>query len=326
MKRLLIFIITILSLSPTVAQVSVGTDAVFFVGSGTTVSFDGLVMQPAVDLALSGLTITTSTAPLTMPMSIARVYTFSSPVGFTGTLGIRYNSSELNGLPAEELQIATQAAVNGAFAPAANSVADVRYVSAVYGTEATIRQVIAMKEGGALPVSLVDFSVRKEEQHALLTWHTTMEVNVSHFDIERSADSRSWQKIGQVAAKGAGGKADGYTFRDQSPLSPQENGSALRYYRMKMTDLDGTFSYSGIRSLQWDGAALPVIRTYPNPAVDYLKVESATGGRLTVTDISGRKLRESIVPAGTNMIDIRNLPSGIYFVLTNGASVRWVKQ
>ncbi len=325
MERLLIFISTVLPLSPVTAQVSVGTDAVLFVGSGATVSFDGLVMQPSVDLALSELIITATTTPLTAPVSIARVYTLSTPVGFTGTLGIRYDSGELNGLPAEELQIATQAATNGTFTPATNSVADVGYVSAVYNDEVNIRRVISMKSGGAMPVSLVDFSVRKEEQHVLLSWYTTAEINASHFDIERSADSRAWQKIGQVAARGTETRTAGYNFRDRFPLSPQESSAALRYYRLKMMDLDGTFSYSEIRSLRLDGSASAMARIYPNPASDYIKVKTATGGLLSVSDVTGRRLREINAQVGINEIDVRNLPAGVYLVSVNGISVRWLK-
>ena len=309
---------------PATAQVSVGTATEFFVESGATVSFDGLVMQPSANLSLNDLTIVTSTTPLSLPVSIARVYTLSSPVGFKGILGIRYDSGELNGLPADKLEIATQAVASGIFTPAV-SVAGERYVSAVYGSEITIRQVTAMREGGALPVSLVDFSVREAEQYALLSWQTTAEVNVSHFDVERSVDSRTWQKIGQVAPKGVGvGTAD-YDFRDQLWLLPQAGRTAIAYYRLKMTDLDGTFSYSGIRSLQWEGST-SVAGVYPNPASDYIRMETATGGLLSVSDMTGRRLVEINAQAGTNDIDVRSLPAGVYFVRINGTTLRWVKQ
>ncbi|GBL35456.1 hypothetical protein EMGBS15_10510, partial [Filimonas sp.] len=62
--------------------------------------------------------------------------------------------------------------------------------------------------------------------------------NVSHFEIEKSADKTAFAKIGEIKAIGNTSDISDYTFNDASPY----NGS--NYYRLKITDIDGQFAYS----------------------------------------------------------------------------------
>lgn len=324
MKRIsLIITFAIAGSLPAAAQFTAQTGATFFIGSGATVAFDGLIVQPSSDLTIGGLTITKSATPLTEPTSIARVYNFSEAINFSGTLGIRYAVSELNGLNEDELLIATR--TDGTFAWATGSITDTdeHYVSAAFASPLTFKQVTALSSKDPLPVTLVNFSLHKEEQQASLTWETTLEINASHFDVERSADGRLWQNIGRVAAKGNSNSPATYAFRDPAPLSDR-NGGSLRYYRLKMSDLDDTFTYSNILSASWE-IPLPVLSAYPNPATTRLKIETSVPGRLLLYDVAGRRLRELDAQAGVNEIDVRSLPAGMYFVEFNGSSLRWVK-
>ena len=67
----------------------------------------------------------------------------------------------------------------------------------------------------ALPVSMLNFEcLMLNERQAKVIWETAMEINVSHFNVQRSIDGINFYTIGKVNAKGAGT----YTFNDQSPL------------------------------------------------------------------------------------------------------------
>jgi hypothetical protein len=86
---------------------------------------------------------------------------------------------------------------------------------------------------GTLPVKLISFTAGRSNQSVLLSWKTASEEGFDHFEIERSADGRSFQKIATIHAAGAGYP---YQHIDQVPLTGQN------FYRLKMVDQDGKFS------------------------------------------------------------------------------------
>lgn len=107
----------------------------------------------------------------------------------------------------------------------------------------------------ALPVTLVSFKAISEGETASLSWATSEETNSDRFDIERSLNGKNWVKIGSVASNQESVVTRFYSFVDAAPL----RGNNL--YRLKMVDLDETFSYSRIESLNFKATAL----VYPNP-------------------------------------------------------------
>jgi predicted outer membrane repeat protein len=76
-----------------------------------------------------------------------------------------------------------------------------------------------------VPVTLKDFSGKAEPSQNLLTWTTATELNNLGFDIERSADAITFEKIGFVKAKGQNST---YDFADTDPLS-------ISYYRLSQS-------------------------------------------------------------------------------------------
>ena len=59
---------------------------------------------------------------------------------------------------------------------------------------------ITTEAGSPLPVNLESFLVTKEGNSAQLKWRTTSETNSSHFEIQRSQDSKNFSTIGKVNA------------------------------------------------------------------------------------------------------------------------------
>lgn len=108
-----------------------------------------------------------------------------------------------------------------------------------------------------LPLHLLTFSANLTENHqGRLVWESTNEVNFYGYEVEYSKNGQLFEKLGFVEGKGSGE----YEFYHTS-LSNNKN-----YYRLKMIDLAGTYSYSEIKILQ-----LPSIKShqlYPNPNQD----------------------------------------------------------
>jgi hypothetical protein len=160
-----------------------------------------------------------------------------------------------------------------------------------------------------LPVKLVKFSVRKENETALLQWSTTEEINSDRFEIENSLDALNWQKIGETKASGESTVLSDYQFVDKMPFA------GLNYYRLKMIDKDETFSYSRIESIKLKSAAKTVM--YPNPVSDRMFIETAKGLSITkvkLTNNHGTDVLAINAPGVNSGIDLSKLPAGVYFV------------
>jgi PKD repeat protein len=93
----------------------------------------------------------------------------------------------------------------------------------------------------ALPLQLISFSGKRVNKETIeLDWQTTDEINVSHFEIERKFNwENNFEWIGKRTATNSKARKSVYDFEDLHDL---ENS----YYRLKMIDMDGSYTYSNI--------------------------------------------------------------------------------
>ncbi len=164
-----------------------------------------------------------------------------------------------------------------------------------------------------LPVTLVSFSGQKNsENQNVLKWTTADEIDFDRFEVQRSEDALSFEKIGDVY-----GKAE-YVFTDRSP-------SLYNYYRLKMIDraadrLDGSYEYSRIILIKNEAQLAVVGSFYPNPSSGKVRVDvnAPESGRwiLTMVDISGKNIfiRAYDLQKGQNTITLEHLAEGIHLV------------
>ncbi len=182
-------------------------------------------------------------------------------------------------------------------------------------------------EGGydPLPVTMISFEARREGNTAQLNWATVLEVNASHFELQRSADGRVFDAVGTVPAKGEGAKTVRYQFSDHRP-APVE---ALSYYRIKTVDKDGTYELSPIVSVKWDQGENIYGYLYPNPARGgKVTLDLKTAGikaDITISDMSGRIMKVPVTEKiqGNYELETGGLSAGLYVVKarTGGGSV-----
>lgn len=107
-----------------------------------------------------------------------------------------------------------------------------------------------------LPVRLKSFTAIKEGFATELRWITTSEENASHFDVLHSANGKVWTSLGIVVSKGNKSSETRYSFDVSS-------NRANDYFRLKMVDIDDTFSFS--RTLHVKGEAIASSTIFPNP-------------------------------------------------------------
>lgn len=171
----------------------------------------------------------------------------------------------------------------------------------------------------ALPVELLTFNAQKKDKTVSVNWKTAQEQNSSHFEVERSAEGSRFTTIGKVTATGNTNALMSYSFPDQTPLKGNN------FYRLKLVDDDGSFTYSKIVSLNFNNTGSVVVS--PNPAPGRLHVQLPAGHSYTVlsiTDVSGKQvLQRNIASSATGVyIDIHHLPGGMYLLQLSNATER----
>src|SRR5690606_26033954 len=87
----------------------------------------------------------------------------------------------------------------------------------------------------------------------LLTWATASETNNARFEIQSSTDGIHFQTFAVIAGAGNSNTQVSYQTVHTHPV----NG--VNYYRIKQVDMDGSISYTDIRSVDFSEDALTVI-------------------------------------------------------------------
>ena len=164
-----------------------------------------------------------------------------------------------------------------------------------------IREVI----GGAVPVTITKYELRvTNEKQVVNSWAATNEINVAHYNIQRSTNSKDFETVGTVKAIGSG--ANSYSFTDAKPA----NG--INYYRLESVDKDGSSSYSKVVSCELSVVSNQ-LTVYPNPAKEAVTIKGNHIASLQLIDNMGRVVKVVTLKDATNpVLSVNSLPAGVY--------------
>ncbi len=171
-----------------------------------------------------------------------------------------------------------------------------------------------------LPVNLISFSANKINNAIQLNWQIASEKNISFYNIERSKDGNSFESLNQLEATG-----NNYSYVDQQPFAGTD------FYRLKMIDTDGKFTYSKVVAIKMDSENVR-LQIFPNPARNILNIQVngySEKALLQIIDITGRNVKEEKISLnGTTSVavDVNNLPKGTYEVILKGNSINEQKK
>lgn len=184
--------------------------------------------------------------------------------------------------------------------------------------------IIAAQNNVSLSLDLKQFEAEKAGSQANLTWSTVVENQSNGFEIERSADSKSYQKIGFVKSQSINGNSDGtlnYAYTDVTPLA------GTNYYRLKHISRDGSPAYSEVRKLTF-GSIAATVTIAPNPFKDRIEIGGLTVGQeIRFADMSGKVIMTQKVSSANEIISTSGVVDGIYIltVLEKGKVVNTAK-
>ncbi len=160
-----------------------------------------------------------------------------------------------------------------------------------------------------LPVDILYFTGKINGNDLVLNWEVDAEMNLSHYEVERSFNGTNYTNLTAVNAVG---------LRNYSLNEPTENIRGRRvFYRIKKVDRNGKFSYSEIFSIH-----LPLnnkFTIYPNPARNNFTLKLNNNYNyslpLQVTDLAGKVLINKNVMTTNGAVNVSsNLSNGVYLV------------
>lgn len=184
-----------------------------------------------------------------------------------------------------------------------------------------------------LPVTLLRFTGRGTPAGNLLEWTTGMEVNSKEFVVERSANGTHFEGIARLNAAGSSQVQTHYSMLDA------KSGIGKYYYRLKMSDLDGRFKYSGMVLIE-NGPGIVNTTLAPNPTksgqsslLTILGIQPDSRAIVSVINAGGATLKSYQLRQvnGTAQVALSadNLPAGLYIILIRDESgkvnetIRW---
>ena len=169
----------------------------------------------------------------------------------------------------------------------------------------------------SLPIELLSFQAKNQNNQNHLIWQTASESNNEAFEIERSINGIDFEKIGFTKGKGNSNHIQTYQFIDANPFSTS-------YYRLKQIDFDGKFDYSNTISIKIGKEK--GIQIYPNPTNGIITIESeeTLNTDILIYNSIGKLVKTT--KAQNNNINISDLPMGMYMVSMTNNENRLVKQ
>lgn len=201
-------------------------------------------------------------------------------------------------------------------------------VNGVPASKASDRFYVVFNTSNPLPVTLTSLKAFKQNNGAEVEWNVSQEFNMDRYEIERSATT-DFSKIGIVKSKGNSSSDVLYSFFDATP----NNG--VNFYRIKMTDKNGSVTYSNVVKLLF-GSGVSTVSVFPNPIrtnTVNLHFENLNKGiyKIRITNNLGQVVYTKDIshPGGSAIeyLKLKNsMTSGIYDLTVGSYQIKLIKQ
>ena len=172
--------------------------------------------------------------------------------------------------------------------------------------------------GVILPLIINQFNGNYSDGIIQLSWSSYSEINIAHFDIERSTDGNNFRQIGRVnTLSGQLNSNANYGYLD---ITAQRG---INYYRLAIVDNNGNYTYSKTIMVNVDIKGISVMVVYPNPFSKrvQIRVNADKAEKVAINIINSNGILMSTQSAQTQMGDnnitinkVDALPGGVYYI------------
>jgi hypothetical protein len=180
---------------------------------------------------------------------------------------------------------------------------------------------ITSPNNAILPISLLSFTGRCDGYNKIFEWTTASEINNDFFTVEKSKNGIDFSELGKI--EGAGNSSSLKNYKAEFP----EKDLDYKYYRLRQTDFNGKFSFSGVIYLSCIPDYYGDVLLYPNPSSGYtnIRFNTAVDEKImySLTDVFGREVKRGefihVTKGDVIAMDTGDLPAGIYLIKINEA-------
>lgn len=150
---------------------------------------------------------------------------------------------------------------------------------------------IVFKSSNPLPVTFTNVKAAQQGKNIAVEWNVENEINISKYDVEKSADGRNFNKVNETPAKG---RNSTYNWLDEKVI----NGD--NFYRIKSYGNDGKTQQSKTVKININKGSGGTFTIYPNPVSDGtigLQMKNADAGVYSIKLINqlGQVVDKSIL-------------------------------
>jgi hypothetical protein len=174
-------------------------------------------------------------------------------------------------------------------------------------------------------ITLNYFKGNKRGTDNMLNWAVNCTSNQAKFEVQRSGNGISFNTIANITAS-FDRCLQPFDFMDSNPLA------GLNYYRIKITDIDGTVSFSTFVLLQNKACApggMALLPTLVNQSAAVICLDAITAMpvQFVITDISGRPVQrlneKALIGQNQFTLHLGQLVPGVYYLAAYGANQKW---
>ncbi len=164
----------------------------------------------------------------------------------------------------------------------------------------------------AIPIELLDFSVKKAGNNTLVEWSTLSEENSDYFVVEWSIDGVNFEEIAKIDGAGSSREKIEYSYTHANP------SIGVNYYRLVQYDLDGRSESFGVQQVVFVADKKDMFIT-PTRVENDIRVgfsDKVENGILNIFDMQGKAIKTIDVPDGVDSVnlDVSSLSCGQYIV------------
>jgi hypothetical protein len=161
----------------------------------------------------------------------------------------------------------------------------------------------------ALPVKLMYFTALADGNKVRLNWDVANEETTLYYEVEKSLTGTGFTHLLSVPSLQR--PRSQYTDYDYAPAT------GWNFYRLKMVDKSGGFTYSPVRAVKFD-KGLEEVQIFPNPATTILNIQlpSSYAGKVTlqVYAADGKYISSMKPIVNTVQLNVLTLPAGTYIL------------